>query len=173
MLERGNQMENQNVVVTEVQHSQLDSARNALVGGLKKTGELINNYANVLCSNFNVMSLDGSEVVTAWYELRGKAKAGIKAERARFVEAMTNAGYEKPTIDVNWQRVKEASGYVTAGNRVKGATDTDSKTVAELQTIINRIFKAEEAGEECRASEFKGELMDIFASLGGNVDKLG
>jgi hypothetical protein len=163
----------ENVIVTSQVVSKLDETRNALVGGLKKTGELINNYANVLCGAFNVMSLDGSEVVTAWYELRGKAKAGIKSERAKFVEAMTNAGYEKGTIDVNWQRVKEASGYVTAGNRVSGKTDVDSKTVAELQTIINRIFKAEETGEECKASEFKGELMDIFASLGGNVDKLG
>jgi len=86
---------------------------------------------------------------------------------------MTTTGYSEGTINVNWQRVKEASGYVTAGNRVKGSTDTDSNTEAEPKTMINRIFKAEETGEECKASEIKGLLMDAYAKLGGDIDALG
>ena len=40
-------------------------------------------------------------------------------------------------------------------------------------TIINRIFNAEESGEECDSLEFKRELMDIYEGLGGDMDKLG
>ena len=87
---------------------------------------------------------------------------------------MTQAGYSKSTIDVYWQRVKEASGYVTAGNRVSaGSTDVDAKTKAELKTMINRIFKAEEEGTTCEASDIKHLLIDAYTALGGNDSDLG
>lgn len=149
------------------------SARRNLVKAAKGTGEVIQGYADALCMTFNVRALETGAPITPWYELKGKDKKGIKAERDLFVTDMTEAGFGKGTVDVYWQRVKEASGYVTAGNRVKGATDTDSKTVADLKTLINRIFKAEETGEDCKASEHKGALMDIFEALGGEVDTLG
>jgi hypothetical protein len=122
---------------------------------------------------YNVRALDTGAALTPWYELKGKDAKGIKAERVEFVAAMTEAGFNDGTVKVYWQRVKEASGYVTAGNRVKGASDTDGKTVAELKTIINRIFKAEESGEDCKASDVKGLLMEAFEALGGDVDTLG
>jgi hypothetical protein len=100
-------------------------------------------------------------------------KKGVNAEREAFVAAMTVEGFGKGTIDVYWQRVKEASGYITAGNRVKGSTSVDDKTKADLQTIINRIFKAEEEGISCISSDHKGALMEVFADLGGDIDKLG
>jgi hypothetical protein len=149
------------------------SARRNLVTAAKGTGEVIQGYADALCMAFNVRALETGAPITPWYELKGKDKKGIKAERDLFVADMTEVGFGKGTVDVYWQRVKEASGYVTAGNRVKGATDTDSKTVADLKTLINRIFKAEETGEDCKASEHKGALMDIFEALGGEVDTLG
>jgi hypothetical protein len=49
----------------------------------------------------------------------------------------------------------------------------DDKNQAELKTIINRIFKAEEEGEEVASSDFKAALMDIFEALGGDVMQLG
>ena len=150
----------------------LSEARTALVNAVIKTGGVVQAYANGMCSAFNLLDNQGN-VTTPWYELKGKLKAGVKDERALFVIAMTNVGFGKGTIDVYWQRVKEASGYVTAGNRAKGGTDTDSKTMAELKTIINRIYKAEENGEDCVASNFKGQLIDIFEELGGDADKLG
>ncbi len=153
--------------------SVLDNARDNLVHANKKTGEVVQTYADILCSMFNVRALDTGALVTPWYELKGKAKAGIKAERALFVAAFEAGGFAKPTIDVNWQRVKEASGYMTAGNRVKGAETVDDKTMADLKTIINRIFKAEEEGTESQASDHKGALMDVFAALGGDIMKLG
>ncbi len=152
-------------------NSLIDS-RTALVGAAKKTGQVVKVYAMALCSAFDLTDNQGN-VTTKWFDLKGALKKGVNAEREAFVAAMTNEGFGKPTIDVYWQRVKEASGYITAGNRVKGAMNVDDKTKAELQTMINRIFKAEEDGVSCYASEHKATLMDIFADLGGDIDKLG
>ena len=151
--------------------SQVVSARHALVGGLKNTGKFIKGYAEALELAFNVTNDDGS--VTKWFDLKGKAKQGIKAEREAFKAEVLDAGYNKGTVDVYWQRTKEASGYQTTGNRVSGNETTDQKNMSDLKTIINRIFKAEESGEECESLEFKRELMDIYESLGGDMDKLG
>jgi len=150
----------------------LIDSRTALVGAAKKTGQVVKVYAMALCSAFDLTDNQGN-VTTKWFDLKGALKKGVNAEREAFVAAMTNEGFGKPTIDVYWQRVKEASGYITAGNRVKGAMNVDDKTKAELQTMINRIFKAEEDGVSCYASEHKATLMDIFADLGGDIDKLG
>jgi hypothetical protein len=147
--------------VTEVYNDLID-ARGSLVKTSTKTGEVITNYAKCLQAAF------GEE----WYALKGKARAGVKSERGMFKAAMIEAGQEK-NVDVYWQRVKEASGYVTAGNKVSGSMSVDDKIQAELKTIINRIFTVEETGQECIASDHKGALMDIFEALGGDVMKLG
>lgn len=140
----------------------LIDARGLLVKNSSKTGEVIATYSACLCAAFG----------DKWYLLTGKAKAGVKSERGLFKAAMIEAGQDK-SVDVYWQRVKEASGYVTSGNRVKGTLSVDDKNQAELKTIINRIFKAEEEGEECSSSDFKAALMDIFEALGGDVMQLG
>lgn len=147
------------------------AARRKLVTAAKGTGAVIQGYADALCMAYNVTDTSGTNI-TAWFELVGKDKKGIKAERAAFVDAMTEAGFGKPTIDVYWQRVKEASGYVPKG-RVTGGTDVDSKTMAELKTMINRIFKSEEEGQDCNASMFKSNLMDVYEGMGGDVSTLG
>ena len=155
----------------------LDQAEIALVDGVGKTGELIQGYANVLCEVFDRKDSMGN-TIEKWFNLVGAEKKGIKARRASFVQRMINRGFVKPdgkpsaTVDVYWQRVKEASGYVPKG-RVTGGNDVDSKTLAELKTMINRILKAEEDGKEPNASMFKGNLMEIFEGMGGDVDTLG
>jgi len=151
----------------------LTESRTQLVKGIGKIGALISGYSLALNQAFDLVDNQGA-VTTKWFDLKGALKKGVKAERANFVADMTNAGYGKSTIDVYWQRVKEASGYVTAGNRVGGgSTDVDAKTLAELKTMINRIFKAEEEGKTCEASEIKGILIDAYTSLGGDADNLG
>lgn len=166
-------MENQNVVIpgTAETLNAVINARRGLVKGAKGTGEVIKGYARALCAAFNVVGIDG-KVRTPWYELKGKERAGIKAERDAFASEMTEAGLEK-SVHVYWQRVKEASGYVTSGNRVKGNETTDQKTAADLKTLINRIFKAEENGEDCKASDHKKALITVYEALGGDVDSLG
>jgi hypothetical protein len=152
----------------------LSEARSNLVNAAKKTGGVILTYAQGLNASFDLLDNSGN-VTTKWFDLKGKLKAGVNDERALFVAAFTAAGFGKPTIDVYWQRVKEASGYVTANNRVKGEASVDEKTLADLKTIINRIFKAEEKGDSscAKASDVKGKLMDAFDFMGGDVDTLG
>ena len=165
------------ITVSTVDQSILDNARDALVNEASKTGDVVQGYANVLCDVFNRKDSMGN-TIEHWFNLVGKEKKGIKEERARFVTAMIARGFAKPdgkpsaTVDVYWQRVKEASGYVPKG-RVTGGTDVDSKTLAELKTMINRILKSEEDGKDCNASMFKGNLMEIFEGMGGDVDNLG
>ena len=145
------------------------AARRKLVKAARGTGEVIQGYADALCMAYNIRSIDGAATIKPWYELTGKEKKGVKAERDAFVADMQEAGFNKGTIDVYWQRVKEASGYVTAGNRVKGVADTDSKTAADLKTIINRILKAEENGEDCHASTIRDRLEAAYKVLTGEA----
>jgi len=140
----------------------LIDARGLLVKNSSKTGEVIATYAKCLNVAF------GEE----WYLLTGKAKAGVKSERGMFKAAMIEAGQDK-NVDVYWQRVKESSGYVTAGNKVSATVSPDDKNMMELKVIINRIFKSEENGEMIASSDYKRPLMDIFEALGGNVMDLG
>ena len=151
----------------------LDAARGAFIGGLVKTGEVLKTYAEGMNQAFDLRDNEGN-ITTKWYDLKGKLKAGVNDERAKFVADMKAAGYEQGTIDVYWQRVKEASGRTKTSTRVTGGeVDVDAKTMADLKTIINRIFKAEEAGTDCQASTVKGMLIDAYHMLGGDVDKLG
>jgi hypothetical protein len=150
----------------------LSESRAQLVAHIGKVGELIKGYSLALDQAFDLVDNQGA-VTTKWFDLKGALKKGIKAERAEFASAMEAKGYKKGTIDVYWQRVKEESGYLTAGNKVSGSPDIDAKTLAELKTMINRIFKAEEEGKTCEASEIKGLLMDAYTSLGGDTDNLG
>lgn len=143
--------------------SALDSALNDLVSQGRKTREVIQNYAN------NLIRVVGAE----WWLLKGKDKKPVKACREMFVERHLAEGFTKPYTDVMWQRVKEASGYVTPGNRVKGSNDVDAKNLDDLRTMINRIFKAEEAGTDTAWSDEKAVLIDLFGRMGGDVDKLG
>jgi hypothetical protein len=85
---------------------------------------------------------------------------------------MVEAGYSVATVDVYWQRVKESDGYVTAGNTVKGQDTIDSKTFAELKTILNRILGAESDDEGCEKSQnAKASLLMAFEIMGGDSAK--
>jgi hypothetical protein len=155
------------ITTTAIDAGIVASARRNLVNAAKGTGEVLQGYADALCLSFNVRVLDTGAMLKPWFELKGKEAKGVKAERAEFVTAMTEAGFNDGTVKVYWQRVKEASGYVTAGNRVKGASDTDTKTATELKTIINRIFKSEESGEDCHASTILETLKNAYQILTG------
>ena len=169
-------MENVNTVVitpNTIALGELSVARDELFHNLGKIGEVINNYALAMCHAFDSVNDETGERVTAWFDLKGKLKAGVKDERARFVSGLESLGYKKGTIDVYWQRVKIASGYVPAGSRATGSTSDDDKNLADLRTIINRIFKMEEAGTDTAWSDAKAELMEVFENMGGEIDALG
>ena len=150
--------------------TRLESARNAIVKNVINTGELIGNYAGAMEYAFN-MTLENGEIVK-WFDLKGKAKAGVKAEYAKFVEALKSADLEGNKY-VYWQRVKEASGYVTAGNKASATTTIDAKTLTELKTMLNRILNAE-SDEGCeKSNKAKATLIEAFEIMGGQVDTLG
>jgi hypothetical protein len=173
-LTKGYIMENVNVTTVSAAVQNLSACRANVVKAAGKTGEVIKAYAVAMCQAFDLVDNQGN-ITSKWFELKGKLKAGVNDERKAFKAAMESAGFSNATSDVYWQRVKEASGYQTTGQRVQGAASVDEKTIAELKTIINRIFKAEENGDSTadKSSEVKGQLMDIFAELGGDVDTLG
>lgn len=163
-------------LVTPVAHVapvvSLDALRGALVEGVAKTGDLIRDYAQGMNQAFNLVDNQG-KVTTPWYDLKGKLAAPVKAERTKFVEAFTARGMEKATIDVYWQRVKVAAGKVYTQNRVAGGSDPEALNLADLKTLINRIFKMEEDGVDSEWSDEKAVLMDVFGRMGGDVEKLG
>jgi hypothetical protein len=120
----------------------LGKARKSFVGSLRKTSEVLAVYAQGMSQAFDLKDNQGN-VTTKWYDLKGKLKQGVNDERALFVADMTEAGYEKGTIDVYWQRVKEASGRTKPQNRVSGGVDVDAENVKNLKTMLNRIDNAE------------------------------
>jgi len=147
----------------------LDKARTALVNQVGKIGEVIQTYANGISQAFDLVDNTGA-VTTKWYDLQGALNKPVKSERDNFKAAMEAKGYSKATTDVYWQRVKEAAGYVTAGNRASATADTDAKTLAELKTILNRIFNDE---TDCKAQHIKAPLIEAFVFMGGDAMKLG
>ena len=163
----------------------LSITRNALVEGVTKTGVVIENYSNAIASVFDRKDVNGN-VIAKWYDLEGKEKKGIVAEKAlfantlmdrdpKFIKSIDADGKRTPTatVDTYWQRVKIASGYVPKG-KLKGTNDVDTKTATELKTMINRILKAEEDGQECHASMILDNLKNSYFVLTGeayNADK--
>jgi hypothetical protein len=150
----------------------LDAAREALVSGVAKTGELIANYAQGLNQHFNLLDNQGV-VTTPWWEIKGKLAAPIKAEREKCKAAFAARGIEAASFDVYWQRIKAAAGRPASQNRVSGGNDPEALNLSDLKTLINRIFKMEEDGKESDWSDEKAVLMDVFARMGGDVEKLG
>jgi len=140
----------------------LDAARNAVGEAISKTGEVIANYANALTSVFGAN----------WFELKGKDAKGIRAERAKFVQIMIDRDVAEGSIDKYWQRVKEAAGYQTAGNKVTVAATPDDKIKGYLRSAINLILTCEDEGVDIDASDFKAELMEVFYGLGGKEEAL-
>ena len=158
----------------------LSIAREALVEGVTKTGAVIDNYSSAIASVFDRKDTNG-KVIAKWYDLEGKEKKGIVAEKAlfantlmdrdaKFIKSIDVDGKRTPTatVDTYWQRVKIASGYVPKG-KLKGANDVDAKTATELKTMINRILGAEEAGQECHASTILDNIKNNYFVLTGEA----
>jgi hypothetical protein len=144
----------------------LENARNAIVANAVNTGELIGTYAKAMGETFD-MKLENGEIVK-WFNLKGKAKKGVKAEYDLFVEALTSANLQGNKY-VYWQRVKEADGYVTAGNTVKASLTIDARNLADLKTILGRILNNESDDDAEKSNEAKPALEKAFSILGGDI----
>ena len=157
-------------VISAATVTMLTDARQMLVGTLKdtgrKVGECLQAYADSMCAAFDTEH-------TKWFDLKGKLGKAVKNERAAFVEDMKGAGYEQGTIDVYWGRVKDASGRVKVQNKVSAPKDVDAEILKGLQTMLNKIYAAEDNDATITASQIKGYLLDAFSAMGGNVMELG
>ena len=148
--------------IAEIDARELDAARVGLVSSARSTGDTIQAYADGMTVAF------GGQ----WWTAKGSLGKAVKIERAEFKAAMLASGFEVTTIDVYWQRVKVAAGYITAGNKAKGNATLDSKTLAELKTILNRIMDTDpdEEGAEL-SNQAKASLIDALETLGGSMEK--
>lgn len=147
----------------------LDKVRAAMVNGVSKIGEVIQGYADGISQAFDLVDNDGN-VTTKWYDLQGVLNKPVKAERKLFVDAMEKRGYDIPTINTYWSRVKKAAGHSPTGNKVTASADVDAKTLSELKTILNRIFNDD---TDSKSQQVKGILIDAFVQMGGDAMKLG
>lgn len=148
--------------IAEIDSRALVANREALVSTARSTGDTIQAYADSMTVAF------GGQ----WWTAKGTIGKAVKIERGYFKEAMLNGGFGVTTIDVYWGRVKVAAGYVTAGNKAKGTATLDSKTLAELKTILNRIMDTDpdEEGAEL-SNQAKASLIDALETLGGSMEK--
>ena len=148
--------------VSESNREALNVNRQALVSTARSTGDTIQGYADSMTTAF------GGQ----WWVSKGTIGKAVKVERGEFKASMTASGFEVTTIDVYWGRVKVAAGYVTAGNKAKGNATLDSKTLAELKTILNRIMDSDPDEEGAELSNLaKASLIDALETLGGSMEK--
>ena len=169
----------ENIVITAPQNDHAIAVHNvskAFDSWVKqegKTSEILASTSTAMCYAFDVVDTETGARITPWYELKGKAAAEVKKARAEFVEKFTAIGKSEGWIKMNWLRIKEKSGYVTAGNRATGGHTADALNLQNLKTILNRIFKQEESGEDTAWSDVKAALMEVYEDMGGDIDNIG
>jgi hypothetical protein len=151
------------------------AARGECVAKITEGKGVIAAYAKALETAFNIVDAKTGKILTPWYALKGKAKAPVKAENLAFKLAINTAGFAKGVDNTYWGRVKTASGYQAKGKASTADMTVDDKSLAELKTLINRAYKADEDGEDGAEKTLKmmGKLKDVYKALGGDVDKLG
>jgi len=141
--------------------NELTSARVVYMQSTASANSANQVYADAMLSTF------GGQ----WWTIADKGvKKVIKNERRLFVEGLESLGFKQGTIDVYWQRVKVACGYVPAGNRASGSTSVDAKTFAELKTMLNRIHGENADSEGCELSRKALENLKLaFIAMGGDL----
>lgn len=160
-------------IVTTAPGVDLGTAREGYIGSIKGEGLKLKEYADALNAAFSVLDPSG-KVITPWYELRGKASSGVKAEFSAFTNALKAAGYADGVEYTYWGRVKDASGRVKPGNKVQ-ASETDDLALSrdDIKRVLNRTNKLRRTGGHAfeRLEEVYNELENIYATLGGNPKK--
>lgn len=167
-------MTNETVVTATVEANEAIEKYNALVAaraecatGLRAANGLIVTYARAI-----------SEVAgEGWVYLVGKESAMVREERKMFDRAMgmvegTENKALKAKCNTYWSRIREAAGY-TKTDSASSTSTVDQKTLAELKTMLNRIFEGE-VNDACpESSDVKHYLIDAFTAMGGDMSKIG
>jgi len=151
----------------QLNYDHLRDARVRCATGLRDGDGLIITYARAI----STVCGEG------WVYLVGAESKTVRAERALFNLAMgLITGVENKPLrakcNTYWSRIREAAGYVKSGSASTTLT-VDQKTLAELKTMLNRIFEGE-AKDACPdSSDIKHYLVDAFTSMGGDMSKIG
>ena len=168
-------MTNETMVVTATveaneaieRYNALVAARGECASGLRDSNGLIVTYARAI-----------SEVAgEGWVYLVGKESAMVREERKMFDRAMgmvegTENKALKAKCNTYWMRIREAAGY-TKTDSASSTSTVDQKTLAELKTMLNRIFEGE-VNDACpESSDVKHYLIDAFTAMGGDMSKIG
>ncbi len=161
-------------IVTSAPSVDLGTAREGYIGSIRGEGLKLKEYANAMNAAFSV--LDGSgKVVKPWYELKGKAASGVKAEFNAFAAGLKAAGYADGVEYTYWGRVKDASGRVKPNNVVQsGDPDYLALSLEDIKRVLNRTNKLREGKGEAfeRLDEVYEDLLVVFTTLGGAEDDL-
>ena len=168
-------MTNETIAVTDVvqsneaieRYNALVAARGECATGLRDSESLINTYAHAI-----------SEVAgEGWVYLVGKESAMVREERKMFDRAMGMVEGQqnlklKAKCNTYWRRIRIEAGYVKTDS-AGGTSTVDQKTLAELKTMLNRIFEGE-VNDSCPdSSEVKAFLIDAFTGMGGDMKTIG
>lgn len=162
------------VVVTSAPSVDLGTAREGYIGSIKGESLKLKEYAAAMNATFSVLDGKGS-VVKPWYELKGKAASGVKAEFSAFANALKAAGYADGVEYTYWGRVKDASGRAKPNNVVR-SDDPDylALSLEDVKRVLNRTNKLRESKGEAfeRLDEIYDDLLVIYTTLGGAEDDL-
>jgi hypothetical protein len=170
--------------------NELEVARNAVASGVRKTGEVLQNYADMLCKYLDLKDVNGN-ITSKWYERKGKLGAEVKEENTKFKALFpecvkgetpdkTKGEFAYGVGDAYWFEVKKLSGYKTKGmiakeNGVDNApTSVFDLCKADFKTILNRINKAradKPQGFETLLEIYE-ETLVVYCTLGGSEDDL-
>jgi len=163
-----------NAIVVPAAPEVLVEAREVYVSSIKGEGVKLVDYAKVMNITFSVVDATG-KVVKGWWELKGKAAAGVKAEFQAFATALKAAGFADGVEYTYWGRVKDASGRTKAGNIAQdGEPDNLALSLADIKRVLNRTNKLREGKGEAfeRLDEIYDDLLVIYTTLGGAEDDL-
>lgn len=175
-----------NVTNPAIIASDLEQARNGVKVSVSGTGEVLKNYARMLDKYFDLRDNEGN-ITTKWYDRKGKLKAEVSDEKAKFKalfpeakkgEAKKAGEFSYGTADNYWLRTKIESGYETpAMKAAKG--EKKEKTIVdmckgELLTMLNRIDKARSSRPEGIETmlEVYEEILVVYCTIGGKESDL-
>ena len=170
--------------------NELEVARKAVAGGVRKTGEVLQNYANMLCKYLDLKDASGN-ITSKWYERKGKLGAEVKEENTKFKALFpecakgetpdrANGQFAYGVGDAYWAEVKKLSGYKTKGMIAKENGEESATTSvfdlckADLKTILNRINKARSDKPQGFDTllEIYDDTLVAYCTLGGSEDDL-
>ena len=165
--------------------NELEVARKAVASGVRKTGEVLQNYANMLCKYLDLKDANGN-ITSKWYERKGKLGAEVADERAKFkmlfpevskgeTPDKSKGEFAYGVGDAYWAEVKKLSGYKTKGMIAKEAGEVAEENTefdlckADLKSFLNRVNRSRSSKSQGYETllEIYDDALVIYCTMGG------